>query len=358
MSISGSREGSENKKYAEKMRDFKASDLILTGGELQFAGGDDGDEQHTPVELVVRTNSSVETWFGNMIHDLHGMFCKEKIPLDWSHGGESNEILGFLDKIVKSNEEIRCSGQVISIEPGDIASRVVKQMKAGIPFESSIYFGGQGLVMEEVNEEASATVNGGKFEGPGIIVRKWPLRGVAICPHGADNSTSTSLALSEEKVSVLVLTNKEATMANSDVDSDVEAKEKKEEMIKFKEALREEIEKELEKEHEEKLADCKLVSPDGVPAIKFKEAFGNDGSNWFVEGKTFSEASTLYTQKLEERVKVLEKRLKAAAIGDDDSVDFQDNDVEDAAIKEKAESLVPKIGPALARFAAGLKIRQ
>jgi hypothetical protein len=40
-----------------------------------------------------------------------------------------------------------------------------------------------------------APVNGYQFEGPGIIVREWPLRGVAICPYGADaNTESAALA--------------------------------------------------------------------------------------------------------------------------------------------------------------------
>ena len=348
----------------EEVRDFKVSDLVLAGGILQFAAGD-GDEQHTPVELVVRTSSAVKTWLGNMIHDLGGMFHKEKVPLDWVHGNNPDEILGFLDRFVVSNKEIRCFGQIISIDPSDIAFRVVRQMKAGIPFESSIYFGGQGLVMEEIGENTNVEVNGSKFEGPGTVIRKWPLRGVAICPHGADNQTSISLALSEEKVPVLVISHKENEMAEEQLTAEeLKAKEAKVKETEAKEAEAEvaklkakEIEKtELAKQND--LGKTELISSDGKSGLDFIKAFGDSGAVWFAEGKSYAEAATLYTQKLEERVKVLEERLKAAAIGGDDPVDFQDADTKDAAIDKRVAELAPKLGPALAKFAAGLKLRK
>jgi len=209
---------------------MQASNLTLVGGNLEFADGDGGEKGVTPVELVVRTNSPVSGWMGDIIHDHSGMFSKDKIPLDWVHGSDNKEILGYLDKSKTqvSNEEIRCFGQVISVEPNDIADRVVKQMKAGIPFESSISFGGQGLEMEEVEKGDEVTVNGAKFEGPGYVVTKWPLRGVAICPHGADNRTSASLALGEEEISVLILSNKEFDMTDTDVLSPEQLKVKEE----------------------------------------------------------------------------------------------------------------------------------
>lgn len=37
-----------------------------------------------------------------------------------------------------------------------------------------------------------APVNGYDFEGPGVIIREWPLRGVAICPYGADANTESA----------------------------------------------------------------------------------------------------------------------------------------------------------------------
>jgi hypothetical protein len=40
-------------------------------------------------------------------------------------------------------------------------------------------------------------VNGFQFAGPGIVIREWPLRGVAVCPYGADMNTRSELAQGE-----------------------------------------------------------------------------------------------------------------------------------------------------------------
>lgn len=366
---------SESKKT--KTRTMRASDLVFTAGELKFAEGEgegEGDGQHTPVELVVRTNSRVLSFMGPIIHDHNGVFFKDRIPLDWVHGGEKpQEILGFLDKVETSDKEIKCFGQIVSVKPDDIADHVVKQMKAGIPFESSIYFGGQGLVVEEVSEETEVEVNGGKFEGPGIVVRKWPLRGVAVCPHGADNQTSTSLALGEEEVSVSFVTNynhRELDMAeeNGLSPEELKAKEIEDAKLKAKEAkeleAKEAAELKAKEEEEAKLAKEQvktgLVSSDGRLGMDFIKAFGSDGAVWFTEGKSFAEASVLYTQGLEKRVKELEERIKAANLGGDEAVSFQDDEknVTEAKAQEKVTELTTKIGPRLAQFAAAMDLRK
>jgi hypothetical protein len=65
-------------------------------------------------------------------------------------------------------------------------------MKQGVPYEASIFFGGDGIKIEEVGEGKMQTVNGRQFDGPGVIIREWPLRGVAICPYGADQNTESA----------------------------------------------------------------------------------------------------------------------------------------------------------------------
>ena len=329
---------------ASETRKMRASDLVLRAGDLMLAEssvverGTDG-VAFTPVKLVVRTDSGVGTWRGSMVHDLSGCFHNAKVPLDWVHDDDHpSDIIGYLDSVDKSNSAIKCSGMIVSLEEMDIADQVVKRLKAGIPFESSISFGGQGLVIEEVSEDASVEVNGTKLKGPALVVRKWPLRGVAVCPHGADNSTSTSLALSEQEVSVLVTSKEVEQMAdeNGTPVPDVKA------IVP----------------EEKKLAEGVVVVPPEVAVEKkgtdFLTAFGTDGAVWFAEGKTFSEAQLLYLKKLEDTNKILSDKLAAlGSLGDRAELSLDDGDSERTA---RIVDLSTKIGPKLAKFAAELKI--
>ena len=307
------------------IRKFKVRDLRFTANSL--SGGEGGS-----VTLVARTDNAVETWAGEMIHDLSGMTHREKVPLDWCHGNEIDECIGYLDGFSQTDKEIVCTGRVIPLSEGDIASKVLKQLDAGFPLEASISFGGQGLEFEEVGRNSHAQVNGHRFDGPGIIVRKWPLRGVAICPHGADNQTSTSLALSEEEVIVTMLKGEDKMVEE-------EKAEVKEELTEVKEELKE------------------VIAPPTSPSGKdFMAAFGTNGAIWFAEEKTFEEARDLHIKALEGQVKSLTERIAAADLGDDDSIKF--NDGEDGEAKKTVDKLTGTLGPRLATFAAGLKFRK
>jgi hypothetical protein len=66
------------------------------------------------------------------------------------------------------------------------------KMREGVPYEASIFFGGDGIRVEEVAEGETAEVNGYALAGPAVIVREWPLRGIAICPYGADMNTESA----------------------------------------------------------------------------------------------------------------------------------------------------------------------
>jgi len=334
-------------------RTMQVRDLTLKAGDLQFAGdsvkSDDGGVT-TPVKLTVRTQSIVGTWAGRMVHDLKGVFHNEKIPLDWIHDDDHpSDIIGFIDKVKASNESVECSGQIVSLVDMDIADQVVRKLKAGIPFESSISFGGQGLEFEEVGENTTAKVNGQDFDGPGFIVRKWPLRGVAVCPHGADNSTSTSLALSDKEVPVLVTINKEKQMSEKQTLSpgELKAQEEKEKELVEKKATEGLVTKGKEVESNN---DTEKVGKD------FIAAFGTDGAVWFAEGKTFSEARDLYVKKLLTENEELKDRIATANLGDIEVAEACSEEEEN--LNARTVELSGKIGPRLAKFAAGLKIKK
>lgn len=336
-------------------RTMQTRDLILKVSDLQFTGnsvkGNDGGAT-TPVKLTVRTQAIVGTWVGRMVHDLKGVFYNKKIPLTWIHDDDHpSDIIGFIDEVKASNESVECSGQIVSLADMDIADQVIRKLKAGIPFESSISFGGQGLEFEEVGENTIAKVNGRDFDGPGIIVRKWPLRGVAVCPHGADNLTSTSLAFSNREVPVLVTINKEKQMSEKQILSPEELKVQEEKEF-------------AEKKAAEELAATKEEIKSDDAAEKFRvrvgkdfiAAFGTDGAVWFAEGKTFSEARDLYIEKIVIENKELKDRIAAANLGDTEATEACSE--EEEKFNARAVELGGKIGPGLAKFAAGLKLKK
>jgi len=180
-----------------EQRDFSkipAGACVLAVGEFEL--GDNGANAKTaPVRLVARSGKPIQHWFwGNVVHDLAGMHLhKSRVPIDYVH--DSKEIVGYLNKFDRTSGDLVTSGALVPFKDSDRATEIVHKMKAGVPYEASINFGGDGIKIEDVPEGMVAQVNGYQFEGPGIIVREWPLRGVAICPYGADaNTESAALA--------------------------------------------------------------------------------------------------------------------------------------------------------------------
>lgn len=351
---------------------LKASRLMFPA-EVQFLEKQvSGKVQSVSISLVARTDSVVDTWMGNFVHDLKGMFHKDVVPLDWRHDGD--ELIGFLDTFQVSNNEIRCSGQVVSVEPGDRAAREIAKARAGIPYEASIFFGGQGIEVEEIPAEKEVIVNGKPFSGPGLVFRKWPMRGVALCPYGKDNDTSVTFKMeaAEKLLPALVSTFiGEKTMSKDKESADAAAETQKALEAKKIALEKKEAEQlaELEREEEKKVA-AKIeaaastapTSPDGLSGADFIKAFGQNGAVWFAEGKTFTEATLLYTAELESRVNRLEKKLAAIKkdSGGDEALNFGDDDEEEqrtSAFVEKVKRLTIKLGSEnLAKFAAGIKL--
>lgn len=178
-------------------RDFAsipASACTFVVPEVEF--GDNGATAKTaPVRLLARSGKPIEHWFwGRVVHDLAGMHLhKPRIPIDYVH--DAKEVVGYLNRFDTSSGDLIASGALVPFKESDRATEIIHKTREGVPYEASINFGGDGLKIQELVENETADVNGARFDGPGIIVREWPLRGVAICPYGADmNTASTVLA--------------------------------------------------------------------------------------------------------------------------------------------------------------------
>jgi hypothetical protein len=182
----------------------------IPAGACTFAApievGSNGEGSKTaPFNILARSSKPIEHWFwGNVVHDSAGAFGKDRIPIDYNH----DEVIGFANKREVTSEGVRLSGALVSVAENDRADTVMKQAQAGIPFEASINFGGDGIKIEEVAAGATAFVNGYDFDGPGVIIREYPLRGCAFCPYGADGNTETELFSEGTKFSAQLITQK------------------------------------------------------------------------------------------------------------------------------------------------------
>lgn len=172
--------------------------------ELRF--GDNGtDSKSVPIRILARGAAPIQHWYWGVIaHDLEGCRHKPRIPVDYCH--DDREVLGYANRFDTDPEGLWLGGALVPFKDSDRTAEVMVKSKAGVPYEASIFFDdSEGLILEEVGKGASAQCNGQTIEGPAIIVRQWTLRGVAICPYGADPRTSTSFSDPNRTIAATVL---------------------------------------------------------------------------------------------------------------------------------------------------------
>lgn len=162
----------------------------MAGIEIEMEANSDTAKTRK-VRIQARSGQPIEHWYwGRVVHDLSGMRThKPRLPIDYAHN--DSEVLGYLNHFDATSGNLVASGALIPFHETDRASEVISKMDAGVPYEASIFFGGDGIRLQEVQDNERTQVNGYDFDGPGIVVREWPLRGVAICPYGADANTSS-----------------------------------------------------------------------------------------------------------------------------------------------------------------------
>jgi hypothetical protein len=160
-------------------------------GMFEFAAAEEG-KAGVPVRLHARDAKPIAHWYwGKIAHDMAGVIHKDRLAIDWCHDGD--QILGYVDQVTADAKKGLDMAGAILTDIDEKAAEVAAKAAAGVPYESSIDWTGP-AVLEWVESGMKAEVNGYSFEGPGYIARKWHLRGVAICPHGADMSTTTEFA--------------------------------------------------------------------------------------------------------------------------------------------------------------------
>jgi len=362
---------------------------FASGAEAHF--GDNGENAKTiPIRMLARSAQPVDHWYwGRVVHDLEGMTRhKNRLAIDYAHN--SDEVLGYLNKFAIDDEGLVVSGALTPFRADDRASEVVHKARVGVPYEASINFAGDGVKIEQIPENASAEVNGYQFEGPGVVIRQWPLRGVAVCPYGADRNTRSEFAETGETVLVEIQNTEISRMTNEsteaaeavEVDENVESVESVEDAAsetQSEEAVEsDEGVVEADEDAQSDADDDESDADDGESddsdegekpveeltdarseCARFVELFGDAGGRWYAEGLTLDEARDRCNDLLRAENAELRQRLDALDLGEDEPLAFDGEHDEKTAEKsekdKKVAELTNKIGANLAKVAAGVK---
>ena len=360
----------------DESKKVPAAACRFAGNRFEFADAGDDDANAAPVRVLARSGKPIDHWYwGRVVHDLAGIQRKETVPLDWCH--DDDQVIGFLDEFDVSNGDLECGGTLIPYQEGDRANEILFKGRAGVPYEASIFWGGAGIKIEELGTDATAEVNGYTLEGPATIIREWPLRGVAICPYGADQNTQSEFS-SQEEVSVTVLSTtklEETQMPDSqDVAAAAAAIEPLHEaglvkrlysgiarLLGFSEADEKQPTTEDTEGAEEEATAGEDAKAFAGKVTQFKAAFGPKGLDYLADGKTFEEAQQLHAAaekaETEKRLAELtaerdELKTKLAQIdrGEAEPADFQAED--DDPIARAAGRNAANLGEKQARKAA------
>ncbi len=339
--------------------------------------GEATEEKNVPITITARSGQAAETpWWGRAVHDMAGMSTeRDSIPIDYCH--RDDEILGYADDFVAADAALTVSGELTLFEEDDRASEIISKRRRGVPYQASINFAPYGLVIEQVGEGASAEVNGFEFAGPGVIFRKWILRGVAICPYGADGDTDVELSASDRLVGLTYLQPQSKTHMSATATADPPVKKTDAEIAAEKKAADEKAAADKvaadKKAADEKVAADKAAADKqatdaaaiavGATAMaaqgkRFMTAFGQQGAVWFAEGRSFEEAQTLFSAHAVETIKNLQAdnaklKTQLTALRGESPVTFEPEQKTDDARKTE---LASRFGENMGRIVAGIHL--
>jgi hypothetical protein len=340
---------------------------------LKFAAdlemGEHGEGAKTvPIKVKARGAQSVDHWyFGRMVHDMAGLaLSKPRLAIDYCH--REDEVMGYANKF-ETEGGLVALGALTPFEEKDRASEVIFKSQQGVPYEASIFFDPAELVLEYVPQGMAVPVNGLTFEGPGVVARKWTLRGLAVCPYGQDKNTAVEFGAGKHPTEVAVRYT-ETPAAEAPPPAAPVATPEVKPVAENEDASVDDPKPEATAEepavppNSEQVNAAAAASPDAQPnqsGTAFLAAFGDQGGVWFAQGKSFGECQTLFQQQLvadRERLTKENEQLRtqlSALRGEREPVSFGGEADLAPAIEPTAKQKAA-LGGGLARFAATIAL--
>lgn len=148
----------------------------------------------TKLNITVLASDYISQFWGRVVFDYSTLKFPERAALDYDHWDD--EIIGYIENFKATDEAVTADAVLLDESPSDRATEVAYNLANGVPYEASALIDLESATETEVLNDAVETINGRELRGPFTLYRGATLRGVAVCPHGADAKTRTSLALS------------------------------------------------------------------------------------------------------------------------------------------------------------------
>ncbi len=354
------------------MPDHKTKNIPLSA--LRFAAdlemGDNGDGAKTvPVKLTARSTQPVDHWyFGRIVHDMAGMsVSKPRLPIDYCH--RDDEVMGFANKF-DTDGGLVASGALTPFEEKDRASEVIFKSGQGVPYEASIFFDPDEMVLEYVPDGMTVPVNGFSFAGPGVVARQWTLRGLAVCPYGQDKNTAVEFSAGSGPEVAVRYTETEALKTEQPPAAeaapaavDPAKADDTHPAVEAQPAVEAAATEEVPAPAAAPVEVVKLSAND-LDGQAFLSAFGDQGGVWFAQGKQFAECQTLFANGVKaERDRLAQENQQlrtqlSATRGEREPVSFGGDAEGVTSTNEPTVKQRQSLGPSLAKFAANINFQK
>ncbi|MDO5541730.1 MAG: hypothetical protein Q4F77_00335 [Acinetobacter sp.] len=158
-------------------------------GDLSVNQAEEGKKKRTFTGVAYSGEVITDHWYWDrIIFDLDSMQIKGRIPALLDHS--SRQRAGVINEYsINHQQGLVVSGDLMSNEFG---TEVARDSDDGFPWQMSVRI--EPSSVEEIQADASVTVNGKVHQGPITVFRGGRIREVSFCALGADDNTNAVAA--------------------------------------------------------------------------------------------------------------------------------------------------------------------
>lgn len=146
------------------------------------------------LDLTVMASDVITQKDARFVFNYSTMKAAERVPLDYAH--DDGLVIGYAEDFKFEDASVTAKATLLSDadSPNERAKLVAHAMRNGVPFATSALVDVSEAVATKVGKDDKRVVNGREIAGPFVMFDQAIIRGVAICPHGADVATSARIA--------------------------------------------------------------------------------------------------------------------------------------------------------------------